>query len=76
MGAWASRAEEVDSSDGESLFGLDTARGLFHIWEVEGDLPESAEERLARENFHQVTRTFSGDLAVLLKAAAAFPRTG
>ncbi len=76
VGAWASRAEEVDSSDGESLFGLDTARGLFHIWEVEGDLPESAEERLARENFHQVTRTFSGDLAVLLKAAAAFPRTG
>ena len=76
VGARANRADEDDSSDGESLFGLDTARGLFHIWEVEGDLPESNEERLARENFHQVTRTFGADLSVLLKAAATFPRTG
>lgn len=48
---------------------LDLARGLFRIWEVEGDPPDNDEERMARENFHAVTRTFAGDLAILLKAA-------
>lgn len=47
--------------------------GLFRIWEVEGELPESDEERIARESFHAVTRTFAGDLWIVLKSGTVVP---
>jgi hypothetical protein len=56
----------------ESGLDLDVARGLFRIWEVEGDLPENDEERIARENFHAVTRSIAGDLRIVVKAAGVF----
>jgi hypothetical protein len=62
----------MGSSSVESRLELDVPRGLFRIWEVEGALPENEEERIARENFHAVTRTFAGDLKIVLQAA----RTG
>lgn len=73
VGASAPHAEETIQLEGESLFGLDAPCGLFHIWEVEGDLPESLEEQHARENFHAVTRTFGTDLSIVLRAAIISP---
>lgn len=72
VGAAPAAADKTESAEEDSLFGLDAARGLFHIWEVEGDPPESVEERHARENFHYMTRTIGADLQVVLKAATAF----
>ena len=57
----------------DSTFEIDAPRGLFRIWEVDGDRPESEEERTARENYHAVTRTVWGDLGILLKAAGTAP---
>jgi hypothetical protein len=74
VGARAEAVESSESDEVESIFGLDVARGLFYIWEVEGDLPESVDEQHARENFHDVTRTFGADLAVVMKAATTFSR--
>jgi len=73
IGASATPAEAPDQCESDSVFGLDAARGLFHIWEVEGELPESADERIARENFHAVTRTFAGDLKIIIVAGLTVP---
>jgi hypothetical protein len=74
VGARAIPAENSNHKEKDLVFGLDVSRGLFQIWEVEGDLPETVEEQYARENFHEVTRTFGADVAVVLKAATTFPQ--
>ena len=71
VGAAAVPADGQRQDETDAVFGLDAARGLFHIWEVEGDLPESPDEQHARENFHAVTRSFAGDLALVAKAVFA-----
>lgn len=63
---------QATAEESDPRFGIDAARGLFHIWEVEGEPPESVEEQHVRENFHQVTRTFGADLVVVAKAATRF----
>lgn len=68
VGAAASSADEPEQFESDSIFGLDAPRGLFHIWEVEGEPPESADEQHARENFHAVTRTLAGDIRLVAKA--------
>ena len=68
VGAAATPADEPERFESDSLFGLDAPRGLFHIWEIEGDPPESADEQHARENFHAVTRTLAGDIKLVAKA--------
>lgn len=74
VGAQVRAVPEAISEANESNFGLDAPCGLFQIWEVEGDPPESAEERQAREYFYEMTRTCRADLTVLLKAAMTFPQ--
>ena len=76
VGAAAAPAGAPDQAGCDSVFGLDTARGLFHVWEVEGELPESLDEQHARENFHAVTRTLAADLKIILRAATTFPPAG
>lgn len=57
------------TQESESPLLMEIPFGLFRIWEVEGEAPESYEERIARESFHAVTRTFAGDLWIVLKSA-------
>ena len=76
VGAAPTPVRKAEQREQDSVFGLDATRGLFHIWEVEGDLPESADEQHARENFHYMTRTVGADLKVIVKAATAFPQVG
>ena len=76
VGAAAIREEEAYGHASASIFGMDVARGLLQIWEVEGEPPESGDEQSARENFHAVTRTLPGDLVVVLKAALTSPARG
>lgn len=45
----------------------DTIRGLFHIWEAEGEQDASFEERLVMENFYAATRSWKDDMKILLK---------
>ena len=71
VGAAAAPADGNGQDEADAVFGLDAARGLLHIWEVEVELPESPDEQHARENFYAVTRSFIGDLAVVAKAVFA-----
>ncbi len=73
VGAAPIPAGEAELREQDSIFGLDTARGLYHLWEVDGELPGSVDEQHVRENFHAVTRTLWSDLKILLKAAITFP---
>ena len=68
VGAAATPANAPEQYEADAVFELDAARGLFHIWEVEGEMPESLDEQRVRENFHAVTRSFAGDLVVVAKA--------
>jgi lipopolysaccharide/colanic/teichoic acid biosynthesis glycosyltransferase len=45
----------------------DNTRGLFHIWETEGDADTSFEEKLVMENFYAATRSWKEDLNILSK---------
>jgi lipopolysaccharide/colanic/teichoic acid biosynthesis glycosyltransferase len=45
----------------------DNTRGLFHIWESEGDADTSFEEKLVMENFYAATRSWKEDLKILSK---------
>ena len=63
----------MDSPSMEGELELDVPRGLFRIWEVEGDPPENDEERIARENYHAVTRTFARDLRIVVQSAGVGP---
>jgi mannose-1-phosphate guanylyltransferase / phosphomannomutase len=42
--------------------------GLFHQWETEGNNPPEWEEKIVSENIYSVTRSFKGDMKILLKA--------
>jgi NDP-sugar pyrophosphorylase family protein len=41
--------------------------GLFHLWEVDADGEPSREERLVMDNYYAGTRSFKGDLRILLR---------
>lgn len=41
--------------------------GLIHLWETEKNLTISWEEKIVSESFYASTRTFTGDIIILLK---------
>lgn len=41
--------------------------GLFHIWETEPDEQLSLEEKIVMENYYSATRSYSGDMKIVLK---------
>jgi len=43
------------------------AAGLFHLWELEGDKDITWEEKVVTENYYANTRSFLGDVKILLR---------
>jgi len=47
-------------------------QGLFHIWEIEGREDLSKDEKITAENFYAGTRSFWGDIKILVKSIFPF----
>jgi len=62
-------AEEVAGLKEEwEMIRFKTSAGLFHLWEVESVPDITWEEKLVTENYYATTRTFWGDVKILLKS--------
>ncbi len=60
--------EEVDSlKEVWETLRFKAPMGLIHLWEVEGDVDLTWEEKIVTENYYSVTRSFWGDIKILLK---------
>ncbi|MBN1850867.1 MAG: sugar transferase [Deltaproteobacteria bacterium] len=46
--------------------------GIFHLWEIDGTAAPTWEEKLVTENYYASTRSFKGDLRILLKSLTPF----
>jgi lipopolysaccharide/colanic/teichoic acid biosynthesis glycosyltransferase len=42
--------------------------GLFHLWEITGDKEMTWEEKIITDNYYAMTRSFWGDIKILLKS--------
>ena len=42
--------------------------GLFHLWQVEDSIEPTWEEKMVTENYYAATRSFWGDVKILLKS--------
>ena len=61
--------EEVAGLEEEwEMMRFKASAGLFHLWEVEGGPDITREEKLVTENYYAATRTFWGDVKILLKS--------
>jgi NDP-sugar pyrophosphorylase family protein len=51
---------------------FNASAGLFHLWEVEGTAAPTWEEKIVTENYYAATRSFKGDLKILIKSLIPF----
>ena len=62
-------AETVDAIEAEwEEMRFRAPAGLVHLWEVESGPDITEEEKLVSENYYAMTRTFRGDVKILLKS--------
>ena len=65
--------QEVDSLKEEwEMARFNVPAGLFHLWEVDGNASPTWEEKVVAENYYAATRSFRGDLKILLKSLLPF----
>jgi lipopolysaccharide/colanic/teichoic acid biosynthesis glycosyltransferase len=61
--------EEVDSLKEEwETIRFQAPAGLFHLWEITGDKDSTWEEKVITDNYYATTRTFWGDIKILVKS--------
>ena len=63
-----SKEEVASLSDEWENLRFDAPTGLFHLWEVQGDSNITWEEKLVTENYYTSTRSFWGDVKILIKS--------